>query len=82
MYMLSFQKFQGERAKLSHLYYTILLFLLKREIKAVYMYLTNRQQFSIVYNLIDQRNDVEIFKTKVKPWGPAKWFHCKVLNIF
>ena len=29
--------------------------------------LTNRQQFSMVYTLIDHTNDVKMFKTQVEP---------------
>ena len=47
-------------------------------------YLTNRLQFSMVFTLIDRRNDV-IKCSKLK-WNQEKqageWFHCKVLNIF
>ena len=46
-------------------------------------YLTNRLQFSMVFTLIDHRNDV-IKCSKLK-WNHEKqageWFQCKVLNI-
>ena len=46
-------------------------------------YLTNWLQFSMVYTLIDHRNDV-IKCSKLK-WNhesqAGQWFHCKVLNI-
>ena len=41
--------------------------------------LTNRQQISMVYTLIDHKNDVKMFKTQVKPRGAGEWFHCQVL---
>ena len=44
-------------------------------------YLTNRQQFSMVFTLIDHRNDVNMFKTQVEPRAAGELFHCKVLNI-
>ena len=44
-------------------------------------YLANRQQFSMVYTLIDHRNEVNMFKTQVEPQAAGEWFHCKVLNI-
>ena len=40
---------------------------------------TNRLQFSMVYNLINHRN--EMFKTQVETQAAGQWFHCKVLNI-
>ena len=44
--------------------------------------LTHRQQFSMVYTLIDHRNDVKMFKTlKVEPRAAGEWFHCFFLNI-
>ena len=36
------------------------------------LYLTNRQQFSLVSTFVDHRNDVKLFKTQVE--------HCKVLQ--
>ena len=42
---------------------------------------SNGQQFSMVYTLIDHRNDVKMFKTQVEPRAAGEWFHCKVLNI-
>ena len=43
------------------------------------MKLTNRQQISIVYTLIDHKNDVKMFKTQVEPRGAGEWFHWQVL---
>ena len=42
---------------------------------------SNGQQFSMVYTLIDHRNDVKMFKTQVEPRAAGEWFHCKVLNV-
>ena len=39
---------------------------------------SNGQQFSMVYTLIDHRNDVKMFKTQVEPRAAGEWFHCKV----
>ena len=35
----------------------------------------------MVSNLFDHRNDVEMFKTQVKPPTASEWFHCTVVNI-
>ena len=43
--------------------------------------MSDRQQFSIVSNLINHRNDVKMFKTQVEPWAACEWFNCQVLNI-
>ena len=43
--------------------------------------LTDQPQFSTVCTLIDHKNDVKMFKTRVEPQAVDKWFHCKVLNI-
>ena len=42
---------------------------------------SDRQQFSIVSNLINHRNDIKMFKTQVEPLAAGEWFNCKVLNI-
>ena len=47
----------------------------------VHLYFTNWQQFSLVYTLIDHRNDIKMFQTQVKPRATGKWFHRKVFNI-
>ena len=45
-------------------------------------HLTNRPQFSMVYTVIDHRNDViKCSETQVEPRAAGEWFHLKVLNI-
>ena len=41
-------------------------------------YLTNWQQFFMVCTLFNHRNDVQMFKTHVKPLATGKWFQCSV----
>ena len=43
--------------------------------------LTNRQQFSVVCTLIDNRNDVKMVKTLEEPRTAGEWFHCKLSRI-
>ena len=38
--------------------------------------LTSPQQFSADCTLIDHRNDVKMFKTKVESRAAGEWFHC------
>ena len=45
------------------------------------MYITNRQQFSMVCALIDHTDDFNMFQTQVEPRAAGEWFHGKVLNI-
>ncbi len=47
-----------------------------------YIDLTNRPHFSMVYTLIDHRNDVrKCSKLKWNHEPLGEWFHCKVLDI-
>ena len=44
--------------------------------------LTNGQQFSIVCStLINYRNGVKVFKTKVESQATGEWFYCRFLNF-
>ena len=45
------------------------------------MYITHRQQFSVVSTLIDHTDDVNMFQTQVEPQAESEWFYGKVLNI-
>ena len=40
-----------------------------------------RNDSVIVKTLIEYRNDVKIFKTRVEPLAAGEWFHYKVLNM-
>ena len=62
---LPWRLIQGE---LSFYKFTVWLLCKTRES----LYLTNRQQFSLVSTFVDHRNDVKLFKTQVE--------HCKVLQ--
>ena len=46
-------------------------------------HLTNRPQFSVVYTVIDHRNDViKCSKTQVEPRASGEWFHLKSFEHF
>ena len=43
---------------------------------------SNQHQFSVVFILIDHRNDDKMCKNQVEPRAAGEWFHCKFLTSF
>ena len=41
----------------------------------------NKSAISMVCFLVDHRNDVKLFKTKVEPRVAGEWFHCNVWSV-
>ena len=41
----------------------------------------NKSAISMVCFLIDHRNEVKLFKTKVEPRVAGEWFHCNVWSV-